>query len=47
MQAEMKRFRQEKDKALKKTLSEEQFKLYKQRMKELKEQRKGKQKGMM
>jgi len=45
MQAEMKQFRTEKDKALKKTLSEEQYKLYKQRMKELREQRK--KKGMM
>jgi len=46
MQAEMKKNRMQKDKALQDILSDEQYKLYKQKVKELREQRKGKNKGM-
>ena len=47
MQAEMKTFSEKKDTELKKVLSEDQFKLYKKKLAEMREQRKGNRGGGM
>jgi hypothetical protein len=47
MQVEMKTFRKKKDAELKKVLSEDQFKLYKKKLAEMREQRKGNRGGGM
>ncbi len=47
MQAEMKTFRKKKDTEMKKVLTEEQFKLYKKKLVEMREQRQGNKGGGM